>query len=59
MTERLILLLAADPPRSSDAPEVAEAKACSAVAAWCDLLKKRGERVTFGGLLTAGKAGAA
>ena len=51
MPDRLVILHAAYPPRRDDADEVAEAKAVAAVGAWCDLLRARGERVAFGGLL--------
>ena len=46
-----VLLLAADPPRCGDSDEIAEAKALAAGGAWCESLRARGERVTFGGLL--------
>ena len=49
----LVILHAAHPPRRDDADEVSEAKAVTAAAAWCELLRARGERVTFGGLLPA------
>ena len=55
---RLVVLLAADPPRRGDSAEVAEAKALAAARAWCESLRARGERVTFGGLLLAGGAAA-
>ena len=49
MAERPVLILTSDPPRREDPADVAEAKAATAVAAWCERLRGRGERVTFGG----------
>jgi hypothetical protein len=49
---QLVLIIATDPPRKDDADEVAEAKAVTVAEAWCELLRARGLRVTFGGLLT-------
>lgn len=48
----LLALLVDDPPRRDDPEQVQEAKAVAAVEAMTGLLQQRGERVTFGGVMS-------
>jgi len=48
-----------DPPLRSDPDGIAQAKAVAATEQMCAMLRARGEDVTFGGVFSARKAGAA
>ena len=58
-TAPLIYLIAEDPPRRDDPPEVAAIKASAVIEQWCARLRARGEQVSVVPFAAAGTGGAA